>query len=137
MAKRKSKTMDPEADPNAEIREKHSQMLAEAEALEEEQIAWRSILMDGTVLPKLLAQYEADCEREKEELVDAKGDDVKRLQADIRARQRLCAMIREKADRERVNDAFKAADDYWAQNALFLEGAENNADLETPDADQG
>ena len=55
-------------------------------------------------------------------LETAKGDDVKRLQAEIKARKELLAEIDLRASDMRVAEARDALDSYRKANGLFMEG---------------
>ena len=105
---------------NESLERAYSELLERWHKSATEQEQWESLLDENSPLPGLLAEFEAEAEKDMEELVDAKGDDVKRLQADIRSRRKLAGMIRAKANPESVSAAEHALREFEDANALFM-----------------
>lgn len=107
-----------------DVQTQHDRLEAAVHAADGEQTYWAEQL--ATLFWQALRnELELRNERAHIDLETAKGDDVKRLQAEIKARKELLAEIDLRASDARVAEAREALDAFRQQNGLFTEGLSN------------
>ena len=103
------------------IREQHKQLVEAAAEASANYDFWQDV-QNHPQFEQLRYQWEAEVQSFRERLEDAKGEDIKTLQADIRSRKALMAQISELAGTTAVTFANEQLRRFEAENSLFLEG---------------
>lgn len=99
---------------------RHTELLQKLSDATAKQNWWEAMLNEPPVR-EMLDDFEKTIEDCRHELEDAKGDEVKRLQADIRARRTLRRKIEARASMRDVDAARKELREFEELNALFIE----------------
>ena len=82
--------------------------------------AWWEKWLDEEPVKEMLFEFEKTIENCRAGLETAKGDDVKRLQADVHARRGLKDIIESKASKLAVDSARRELREFERDNGLFL-----------------
>lgn len=110
----------------SEIRAHHKQLIEAASEARANYEFWQDV-QNHPQFEQLRYQWEAEVQSFRERLEDAKGEDIKTLQADIRSRKAIMAQISELASTTSVTFTQEQLRRFEGENSLFLEEAGNHA----------
>ena len=103
------------------MRTKYEDLRAKLARASDDYDFWRDVL-DSNQYKNLSAEWEKQIQSCRTALETAKSEDVKRLQAEIRAMKELIKQLEGLGSVDGMDAARKAMDEFEAANALFLHG---------------